>query len=77
MYTVMPEGIRVAVFFTKLQRRLLEPSSLQTGHLLPSRVVRATSSSAEALLRANETRPDVVLVDIALGSESGFDLARA
>jgi predicted MarR family transcription regulator len=24
-YTVTPDGIRVAVFFTKLQRRLLEP----------------------------------------------------
>ena len=33
-------------------------------------------SSAEALLRVNETNPDVVLVDIVLGSESGFDLAR-
>ena len=39
-------------------------------------VVGATTSSAEALVRVNETNPDVVLVDIMLGSESGFDLAR-
>ena len=39
-------------------------------------VVGATSSSAEALLRAKESNPDVVLVDIVLGAESGFDLAR-
>jgi DNA-binding NarL/FixJ family response regulator len=40
------------------------------------RVVGTASTSAEALLRARETDPDVALVDIALGSESGFDLAR-
>jgi two-component system nitrate/nitrite response regulator NarL len=39
-------------------------------------VVGATTSSADALVRAGETNPDVVLVDIMLGSESGFDLAR-
>ncbi len=39
-------------------------------------VVGAASSSAEALLQAKESNPDVVLVDIVLGSESGFDLAR-
>jgi CheY-like chemotaxis protein len=39
-------------------------------------VVGTTTSTADALLRVNETNPDVVLVDIMLGSESGFDLAR-
>ena len=39
-------------------------------------VVGGASSSAEALLRAKESSPDIVLVDIVLGSESGFDLAR-
>jgi CheY-like chemotaxis protein len=39
-------------------------------------VVGTTTSSADALVRAGETNPDVVLVDIMLGSESGFDLAR-
>ena len=39
-------------------------------------VVGAASSSEDALLQAKETSPDIVLVDIVLGSESGFDLAR-
>ena len=39
-------------------------------------VVGTASSIAEALLRASELRPDVVLIDIALGTENGFDLAR-
>jgi DNA-binding NarL/FixJ family response regulator len=33
-------------------------------------------TSAEALRLAAALRPDVVLVDIALGEENGFDLAR-
>ena len=39
-------------------------------------VVDVASTSAEALHRAAELRPDVVLVDITLAGESGFDLAR-
>jgi CheY-like chemotaxis protein len=39
-------------------------------------VVAVASASADALRRVRELRPDVVLVDIILGSESGFDLAR-
>ena len=39
-------------------------------------VVGVASSSAEALLQARELRPDVILVDVGLGDESGFDLAR-
>jgi CheY-like chemotaxis protein len=39
------------------------------------RVVGVAATSAQALRRAAELRPDVVLVDIRLGSESGFDLA--
>ncbi len=34
------------------------------------------SSTAEALRQVSALRPDVVLVDIALGDENGFDLAR-
>lgn len=34
------------------------------------------STSAEAVRRAEDLRPDVVLVDINLAGESGFDLAR-
>jgi DNA-binding NarL/FixJ family response regulator len=39
-------------------------------------IVGTASTSAEALRLAAALRPDVVLVDIALGGESGFDLAR-
>ena len=38
--------------------------------------VGVASNSAEALRQARALRPDVILVDIGLGDESGFDLAR-
>jgi DNA-binding NarL/FixJ family response regulator len=39
-------------------------------------VVGVAMTSAEALRLEEELRPNVVLVDIRLGDESGFDLAR-
>jgi CheY-like chemotaxis protein len=39
-------------------------------------VVGVASTGSEALERADELRPDVALVDIDLGYESGFDVAR-
>lgn len=39
-------------------------------------VVGVASTSAEAVQRAGELEPDLVLLDISLGKESGFDLAR-
>jgi two-component system, NarL family, nitrate/nitrite response regulator NarL len=39
-------------------------------------VVGLASSIAEALRQARALRPDLILVDIGLGDESGFDLAR-
>ncbi len=39
-------------------------------------VVAVASTSSEALERVDALRPDVTLVDIDLGEESGFDLAR-
>jgi CheY-like chemotaxis protein len=39
-------------------------------------VVGVAASSAEAVQLAGELRPDVALVDIDLGEESGFDVAR-
>ena len=53
---------------------------LETASLLLERegltVVGVASSIAEALQQARALRPDLILVDIGLGSESGFDLAR-
>jgi CheY-like chemotaxis protein len=53
---------------------------LETASLLLERegltVAGMASSIAEALRQVRALRPDVVLVDIGLGDESGFDLAR-
>ena len=53
---------------------------LETASLLLERegltVVGVASSIAEALRQARALRPDLILVDIGLGHESGFDLAR-
>lgn len=54
--------------FIETARRLLDLDGV--------RVTGTASCIAEALLRASELRPDVVLVDIGLGNENGFDLAR-
>ena len=40
------------------------------------RVVGGAADSAEALRRAAQLRPEVVLVDVVLGEESGLELAR-
>lgn len=39
-------------------------------------VVGVASTSAEAVRRVTELRPDVTLVDIDLGGQSGFDVVR-
>jgi CheY-like chemotaxis protein len=53
---------------------------LETASLLLERegltVVGMASSIAEALGQAHALQPDAILVDIGLGNESGFDLAR-
>ena len=53
---------------------------LETASVLLEReglaVVGLASSTAEALRQARALRPDLILVDIGLGDESGFDLAR-
>ena len=53
---------------------------LKTASLLLERegltVMGMASSIAGALQQARALRPDVILVDIGLGDESGFDLAR-
>jgi DNA-binding NarL/FixJ family response regulator len=56
------------------------PAVLRTGgELLESQgiaVVGVAATSDEAMSLMKELRPDVMLVDIVLGAESGFDLAR-
>jgi DNA-binding NarL/FixJ family response regulator len=53
--------------FLRAARNLLEHEGIT--------VVGVASNSAEALQQAAELQPDVVLVDIDLGGESGFELA--
>jgi CheY-like chemotaxis protein len=54
--------------FVDAARRLLERQGFT--------VIGVASTSAEALQRAQELHPDVTLVDIDLGGESGLELAR-
>jgi DNA-binding NarL/FixJ family response regulator len=53
--------------FLRAARGLLERQGIA--------VVGAASTSAEAVALATELRPDVTLLDIDLGGESGFELA--
>jgi DNA-binding NarL/FixJ family response regulator len=54
--------------FLEAARALLEREGLT--------VAGVASTGAEALRQAEDLRPEVVLVDIALGEQSGIDLAR-
>ena len=54
--------------FLHAARALLEQEGI--------RVVGVASTGADALRRAAELHPDVTLLDIDLGAESGFDVAR-
>jgi CheY-like chemotaxis protein len=68
-----PEPMRCLIVddslrFLDAARGLLERQGIK--------VVGVASTSAEALRRAEELRPDVTLLDIDLGGESGLELAR-
>jgi DNA-binding NarL/FixJ family response regulator len=54
--------------FLEAARALLEREGIA--------VVGVASTSVEALRRAQELKPDVTLVDVDLGRESGFELVR-
>lgn len=54
--------------FRDAARRLLERDGLA--------IVGVASTIAEGLSSARELKPDVTLVDVHLGAESGFELAR-
>jgi two-component system nitrate/nitrite response regulator NarL len=55
-------------YFLDAARSALESQGIE--------VVGVAETSAEALQQAEALRPDVALVDIGLGDESGFELAR-
>jgi DNA-binding NarL/FixJ family response regulator len=54
--------------FLEASRTLLERQGVA--------VIGTATSAAEGLQRAAELNPDVILIDIDLGKESGFDLAQ-
>jgi len=54
--------------FLRVSRSMLERQGLT--------VIGVASNGAEALAVVGELRPDIALVDISLGNESGFDVAR-
>jgi DNA-binding NarL/FixJ family response regulator len=54
--------------FLEVARALLERQGMA--------VIGVAANSADAQLLAREHHPDVALVDISLGEESGFDVAR-
>jgi DNA-binding NarL/FixJ family response regulator len=54
--------------FLEAARTLLEREGLT--------IAGVASTGADALRQAETLRPDVVLVDVSLGDESGFELAR-
>jgi CheY-like chemotaxis protein len=53
--------------FVESARALLELQGIE---------VDTASTGAQAVRRASELRPDVVLLDLHLGSDSGFEVAR-
>jgi CheY-like chemotaxis protein len=69
---LMPMALRCLIVddntgFLRSARLLLEREGIN--------VVAVASSGDEAHRQAGELRPDVVLVDVDLGTESGFDVA--
>jgi DNA-binding NarL/FixJ family response regulator len=55
--------------FIEVARQVLDGDGLIS-------IVGTAANSAEAIARVAELRPDLVLVDVRLGDESGVDLAR-
>jgi len=54
--------------FVEIARRVLDPNGVK--------IAGTASNIAEAVLRVSELRPDIILIDVMLGDENGFDLAR-
>lgn len=74
-FSAMLDPVTVTCLIVDDSTRFLElASSLLERHGIE--VVGTASSAAEGLSRAAELQPDVVLVDIDLGGDSGFKLTR-
>jgi DNA-binding NarL/FixJ family response regulator len=79
----MPRDVTVARISMPLRCLIVDDnqSFLNAACMLLSRegldMAGVATNSAEALRAAETLRPDVVLVDISLGEESGSDLARS
>ncbi|HET7380837.1 MAG TPA: response regulator [Gaiellales bacterium] len=70
----MGESLRVyLVEDSPILRALFSAAITQAG----GRIVGWTAQSAKAIADLSELRPDVVVIDIALASGSGFDVLRA
>jgi DNA-binding NarL/FixJ family response regulator len=67
-------GIRLRCIIVDDSARFLEAASSRLG-LGGLDVAGTATTSHEAIEKVELLRPDVVLVDISLGTESGFDLA--
>ncbi|MDB5065838.1 MAG: putative transcriptional regulator [Chloroflexi bacterium] len=70
-----PEALAIRCLIVDDNAQFLEAArSLLEGEGIS--VVGVASTSADALQQAGRLQPDVALVDIDLGEESGFDLVR-
>ena len=68
-------GVRLRCLIVDDSLRFLDAARALLGRQ-GIEVVGVASTGAEALQKATALRPDVILVDIDLGGESGFDVAR-
>ncbi|MFC9979361.1 LytR/AlgR family response regulator transcription factor [Gordonia sp. NPDC127522] len=69
-----PPRLRCLIVDDSAAFRTSARGMLEAGGIM---VVGTASTLAEALRETASTRPDVALVDIDLGGESGFDVAEA
>ena len=68
-------GVALRCLIVDDSERFLQAASSSLGRD-GLEVVGTATTSAAAIAQASKLRPDVVLVDVGLGRESGFDVAR-
>ncbi|GAA0938555.1 response regulator [Nonomuraea longicatena] len=69
-----PEAVELHCLIVDDSRRFLQAAS-RLLELQGARIVGMATTGAEAVALTEELRPDVVLVDVGLREESGFDVA--